>query len=168
MTVKKKTVIRKNRLARRRVQATAGGELVTKQSHKDECDINVIIRRHLDYGVELPEAVEAQFLDTTGMDFQESMNANRELQEAFMDLPADFRLSLGNDPGNYLDWLQENNEKIASSGLRAALIEELAPEEPQRDYGKHRRKEQQALESAENAQNAPNSAENSPQAETTI
>lgn len=89
---------------RRRVSLDTGDVTVTKQNHKDECDIHNILRQYSRTGViehiakgkasfgELPDA----------LDYQEALNIQLQAADAFQQLPASVRDSFRNDPGLFL------------------------------------------------------------------
>ena len=87
---------------------TEGG---AKQSFKEECDINTIIKR-FGLGYELPHDVRiptsGDYTDIT--DFHSAMTAVRQAQESFNALPAEVRSFFGNNPEGYVDYcLDERN-----------------------------------------------------------
>lgn len=111
----------------------------TDQSFKEECDINTIMARYQSTG-ELPvlNEMQGQYLDVTGMDFQEHMDFIIQAQEMFDDLPSSIRDRFGNDPAAFLDFTsQESNRlELAKMGLlseeatKAVLDQKPAPTPP--------------------------------------
>ena len=105
-----------------------GDEIRVEQSHKDEVDVNVIVKKH---GMELISQVAAlqQFTYDTidGNDFQESMNALLRAKETFSLVPSDIRKEFDNDPAKFMDFVYNpaNKEKLVSMGL--AVAPEPAP-----------------------------------------
>lgn len=105
----------------------------TKQSFKEECDINTIMARYQSTG-EMPNlGVRApQYLDATGMDFQSMQNQVLEAQALFMELPSKLRTRFGNDPGQFLSYVADpqNRAEMRELGL---LNREVLPavEKPQ-------------------------------------
>lgn len=99
----------------------------TKQEFKDECDINVIMKRYL-AGYPIPDNVRVgrygDFSDA--VDFQEAQNIVLNAEEQFMALPAKVRERFKNNPFELLVFLgdKENYEEARSLGL---LREEEAP-----------------------------------------
>lgn len=103
-------------------------EGLVKQSFKDECDINVILKR-FGIGYQLPQDPRIpQSGDFTGItDFHSAMNQVRQAQEAFMELPANIRSRFNNDPGEYVDFCtnEANKDELRKLGLlKDAPIEE--------------------------------------------
>lgn len=92
----------------------------TKQSFKEECDINTIVRR---FGLtgELPSNVRMpQYGDFEEvMDYHTAMNAIRAAQESFQAMPAEVRARFGNDPGRFVDFCSDeaNREEARKLGL---------------------------------------------------
>lgn len=94
---------------------------LTKQSFRDECDVNNIMARfeatgnisHLAMGT--PRY--GDFSDC--LDYQTSLNRLQEAQESFMALPAPLRARFQNDPGRLLDFLNDpqNRSEAVSLGL---------------------------------------------------
>lgn len=95
----------------------------TRQEFKAESDINTIMSRYQRTG-ELPHVnvVAPQYLDVTGMDFHAHMNAIREAQELFDQLPSQIRNRFQNDPGEFIDFCgdQNNHPELARMGLLSA------------------------------------------------
>lgn len=85
---------------------------LAKQSFADECDINTIVRRFGLMG-QLPENVPAVMVGdfTEVYDFHSAMNTLRAAQEMFMAMPADVRSRFGNDPGAFVNFCSEVNDK---------------------------------------------------------
>lgn len=109
--------------ARRRVVLDCSkDEPLTEQSHKAECDINNIIRKH---GIELIQKTallrsqEFQFDDVTGNDFQEAMHKVMKAQATFDTLPSVIRKEFDHDPAKFLDFIQnpDNLPRMEELGL---------------------------------------------------
>lgn len=79
-----------------------GDESLTQQSFKDECDINVILKRFAVTG-EMPDNVRVpqygEFEES--FDFMSSMNVIRAAEESFAAMPAAIRERFNNDPGPF-------------------------------------------------------------------
>lgn len=93
----------------------------TKQSFKDECDINTIMGRYLATG-EMPNLVERapQYLDaSTGFDFQEMQNKVIEARQLFDELPSALRTRFANDPAAFLNYVGDpaNHNEMRELGL---------------------------------------------------
>jgi len=91
----------------------------TKQSFKDEVNINTIVKRGLDR-VEPNPSRKPRYGDfTTGGDYQEMMNATAEAQSDFQLLPSGIRATFDNDVANMLDFLSDpaNKKEAIEMGL---------------------------------------------------
>jgi len=92
----------------------------TKQSFKDECDINNVMGRYLSTG-EMPVINQRapEYLDVTGIDYQSAMELVAGAQSLFEDIPSNVRNRFQNDPGLFLDFCSDpkNREEMAKMGL---------------------------------------------------
>lgn len=100
----------------------------TKQEFRDECDLNVLMKRYERTGV-LPNArVGApQYVDcTVFQDFQSSMQIVHDAERMFMALPARVRLEFENDPSRFVEFCSDpaNKDRLIELGLAQA------PEKP--------------------------------------
>lgn len=107
---------------------------MTKQSMKDETNINNIMRKFEKNGViaHLNEK-QKQYGDYTEVqDYQASLNQVMHAQELFMELPATIRTRFSNDPGQFLSFVQDpkNQKELVDLGLATA------PEPIQTEYVK--------------------------------
>jgi len=106
----------------------------TKQAFKDECDINTILKRFLRTGVlDFTNKREAQYGDTTGLEFNQAMQTVAQAKSLFADLPAGLRARFKNDPAEFLDFVQDdrNMEEARKLGLlKPAKTDPLASPEP--------------------------------------
>lgn len=92
----------------------------TKQSFKDECDINTIVRR---FGVtgQLPQGVRAptygDFVDVH--DFRSAMDAVVLARESFDSMPSAVRARFSNNPALFVDFCSnsENLPELRKMGL---------------------------------------------------
>lgn len=95
-------------------------ESKTQQQFKEECDINTIIKR-FGLGVALPTTFKAPMIgDFSGVeDFQTAMNAVKEAETAFMQMPAALRKRFDHDPQQLLGFLDHdgNREEAMKLGL---------------------------------------------------
>lgn len=92
----------------------------TKQSFKAECDINTIMARYQSTG-EMPnlDVCAPQYLDATGLDFQDMQNRVLHAQALFMELPSKLRSRFANDPGEFLAYVADpqNRAEMRELGL---------------------------------------------------
>jgi len=96
-------------ISRRRVSYSCGDQLVTKQSHKQECDINFILTQFKKTGIithiSKQQPVYGDLPDQ--IDFQQSLNLINAASDAFDALPSVVRRYFANDPGNLLAALHD-------------------------------------------------------------
>lgn len=106
---------------------------MTKQMHRDECNINTIIKKYKTTGVITNvNNLEAKYGDVTGLDFQTAMDLVAEAQTMFQELPSAVRNKFKNDPGLFLDFMDNpaNQEEMVSMGLATRREVEQAPDDP--------------------------------------
>lgn len=106
---------------------TADDPSRTKQSFKGDCDINTIIKRYLRTGqIDFAARHEPRYGDCTGYDFQKAMLTVANANSMFQDLPAAVRAKFANDPGKFLDFVQD--EKNVDEARKLGLMKpEAAP-----------------------------------------
>lgn len=94
---------------------------LTEQSHRDSCDINIILAKYEKSGV-IPLGKDGQpfFGDFSEVpDFHSAQLAILEAEQSFMQLPAKLRSRFDNDPGKLLAFLEDpaNKDEAISLGL---------------------------------------------------
>lgn len=106
---------------------------LTKQSFREESDINVIVARfnltgQLPVGIRMPSY--GDFADV--FDFQTAMNAIAHANEAFDAMPAGVRARFHNDPAEFVAFCsdQANREEAEKLGLVMPKAAALAAEAP--------------------------------------
>jgi len=103
-------------------------EVRVEQSHKDEVNINNIVKRH---GVDLIAQTAAlqqfQYDDNPNNDFQETMNMILKAKDSFSSVPSEIRKQFDNDPAKFMDFIHngDNQQQLIDWGLAKA------PETPQ-------------------------------------
>lgn len=119
----------KKTLIRHRVVCDCSGDKpLTEQSHKDEVNINNIVRKH---GIDMIQKTamlrtpEMQWDDVTGNDFQEAMLKVTKAQQTFEQLPSKIRKEFDNNPAQFMDFVQnpENLPRMVELGLANAKVE---------------------------------------------
>lgn len=92
---------------------------LTKQAHKAECDINVIVDRYVKAGVSLEHANAVQgFFDAASVpDFQSAMNIVAESTELFFNLPARVRKAFDNDTSKFVQYFEDPNDLLLNQML---------------------------------------------------
>lgn len=94
----------------------------TKQSFRDECDINRIMKNFAVTGTLGHLAKHPpQYGDVAGLDFQEAMQIVASANEMFASLPAAMRERFANDPGRMLQFIQ--NPDNVEEGIKLGLLE---------------------------------------------
>ncbi len=103
----------------------------TKQSFKDETDINQILAKERKTGlITHVNRFQGQYADVTGaVDYQEALNAVADAREAFASVPAGIRAQFENDPGTFLKFVTDptNAETMYDMGLAVRPAAEPDP-----------------------------------------
>lgn len=93
----------------------------TKQSFKDDCDVNTIINRFLKTGVmDFTNKNEPRYGDTTGLDFTTAMQTVATAKALFMEVPPHVRQRFSNDPAQFLDFV--NNPANRAEAEKLGLL----------------------------------------------
>lgn len=99
----------------------SGDEVLVEQHHKNDCDINNIIRKYDTQGIILHvNKAVAQYGDFTEInEYQESLNTVIKAEEAFTQIPSDIRKKFGNDAGAFFEFATDpkNVDKMIEYGL---------------------------------------------------
>lgn len=107
---------------------------LTKQSMADDCDINKIMDRYASGAmVDHVNQYQGNYGDFTGApDYHESMNKIIAAQDAFESLPAKVRAKFANDPGQFVNFVsnEENIDEMIELGLMEAPEAPQEPSEP--------------------------------------
>lgn len=103
----------------------------TKQSMKDECDINNIVARYKKTGMLSHVAKhEGRYADVSEItDFRDAIDRVRSASEFFMGLPAKVRSHFDNDPAAFLDAVQDPSRRGELEELGLVKVVEK-PAEP--------------------------------------
>lgn len=114
-----------------RIQLDTGDKLITKQAHKDECDINRILRQFQKTGI-ITHVQNARptFQDLpSDIDFQMSLHLIQEAEQAFSELPSRVRDHFNNDPAQFLASFDDPNQadKLREFGLLSSKPAAPAP-----------------------------------------
>jgi phage internal scaffolding protein len=106
-----------NRTARPTVDTGRGK---TEQAHKNECDMNFILRDYARTGfIKHAKENQGKYDDISVQDFQDAMFIVAEAQNMFNELPGQVRKEFDHDPSRFLDFVQnpENKDKMAKLGI---------------------------------------------------
>lgn len=131
LTKPKTLTIRSSYGPKARIRLTCKGPGRTKQSFKDECDINKIMARFVRTGVlDFVSKYSPQYGDVTGADFAEAMNIVAQSRSMFAALPASIRSRFDNSPEKFLSFMEDpaNAAKARELGLLPPEAPEQAPE----------------------------------------
>ncbi len=104
-----------------RVQIKPVGRSKTKQSFRDESNIDIIMARYVKTGLIDHFAVHGgEYGFASSVSFHEAMNVVTKADQMFDALPAKARQKFHGDPGEFLDFVQnpENAEEMRELGLR--------------------------------------------------
>lgn len=115
------TIVTKRPDGTLRIQHTFPGDSRTKQSFKEECDINYIMRRYTKNGI-LPSMIrtDGKYGDySSAPDFMEAQNIIAHANEQFSALSSAQRERFGNDPAKFLEFANNANnaDEMAKLGL---------------------------------------------------
>lgn len=130
-TKKMTTTIKKRVRSGPRVSIDCGesktNPMMTKQSFKDECDINRILAVAEQTGlVGHVNNAEGQYLNVSSVpDYQTSINLVRNADQAFANLPAGIRRRFQNDPVEFLAFMgdEENLDEAIEMGLLPQAVD---------------------------------------------
>lgn len=124
-------VIRSAYSTKPQVQIYFEGKGRTKQSFKDECDINHIIKRFMKTGVLDFVAKHApQYGDVTGISFTMALDTVAKAQSLFADLPAKLRARFGNNPAEFFEFIQDDTNKEEAQRLGLLKPVDATPPPP--------------------------------------
>lgn len=93
---------------------------MTEQSHKNECDVNLIIKKYDRNGlIDHISRMEARFGDATALEFKEAMDLVTGATDMFNNLPAEIRGRFQNNPENLIGFMDnpDNREEAIKLGL---------------------------------------------------
>lgn len=109
---------------RKRFPQNTVGESLTKQSFKQESDINFIVKKFSQTGYIDPTLQrDADYFDGTDLTFQDAMNLVVAAQNDFDALPSQIRKRFANDPSQFLDFVgdESNVDEMRKLGLLPPL-----------------------------------------------
>lgn len=103
---------------------------MTKQSFKNECDINRIMEKFQKTGTINHFAKHApNYGETTQMQLQDALNIVADANTMFEELPSSIRKRFNNDPGQFLDFVQ--NPKNAEEAFELGLSNKKPETDPE-------------------------------------
>jgi len=110
----------KKALERHKGSVLDTGEGLTEQAHKQETDMNYILRDYKRTGfIRHAKENQGRYDDISVQDFQEAMFVVAEANNMFAELPANLRKDFNNDPSQFLGFVQnpDNQEKLQQMGI---------------------------------------------------
>lgn len=109
------------------------GKSATKQSFKDECDINTILKKYRKSGLlEHVSQYQGKYADLSEpTDYQTALNIVIQATAAFDSLPSNIRKRFANNPGAFLEFADnpDNQEEMIKLGLATRKPSEEVPAE---------------------------------------
>lgn len=128
------------RTKRKRVQTFFDSEPSrTKQSFKEECDVNNMIRKFnkvtgVDLLKDYHQALGGKYGDFTDVvDYRTALERIDRAEQAFMALPAVLRKKFDNDPAKFVDFATDPNnmDQMVEMGLATkSKVDQETPEVP--------------------------------------
>ena len=106
---------------------------MTKQSFKDECDINKIMDKFQRTGLINHYAAHAPtYGDASPVDYLEALQTIATAQEMFDELPSSVRKRFNNDPAQFLEFAEnpKNIEQMREYGLAPPPLSDTQPDTP--------------------------------------
>jgi len=122
-----------NEVSRETATSFDGHVDLAVQSEKDNCDINVIVKRFNVTGQLNASARMPTFGDFSGItDYHSAMTAVRQSQESFMTLPSGVRKRFGNDPQAFMKFASnpKNIDALRDMGLARKKDPVIIPPSP--------------------------------------
>lgn len=133
------------------------GVSLTEQHHAKACDINTIMAKYARTGIlEHVKNYEPTFGDISELDFKDSMDTIKTIEQEFGDLPAYVRAYFGQDASKYL--------RTISTPEGVEELRNLKP--PAQAYKKDGTRDTEALREARGVQETPASPEGEAEAVT--
>lgn len=116
---------------RPKVQLICREPSLAKQSERDICDINKILRKHAQTGIiDHVNKHQGSYDDyPTGLEYHASLNKVLAAQETFNSLTSEIRSTFDNDPAKFLEFAQNpvNGAEMIEMGLATASPIEDTP-----------------------------------------
>ncbi len=116
-------------MERKRICHPCGGPVLVKRAEQDSTDVNLIMDSWIHAGAAVAGHLNARqgvYGDfSSGLDYHTALNAVKDADARFMELPPKIRSHVDNDPGKLLDLVYdpERRSELEELGL-------VAPKEP--------------------------------------
>lgn len=120
----------RNAFDRDRVCFECDGESLTEQSHADQCNINVIVKRALQTGVVPGNPGVPEYLDVPAVSYHEALELVRNADTAFADLSAHARAIFNNNPADLLATLESSDDSARERLYESGLLDRPASVDP--------------------------------------
>jgi len=131
------TVNVRHRFQRKRTSITFIKPSMAKQSMRDECDINNILKKYMKTGViDFVNKRSPQYGDFPAYDLKEAMQVVQQANEMFADMPAALRDRFGNSPENFLEFIQDTKNRQEAEALGLIAPEKLSAKADNQQAGK--------------------------------
>lgn len=104
---------------------STGTDTPTEQSHRDACDVNMIVKRYQAGQIHPNDLMGpgsyGDFSDVKS--YAEAMEAVSQAQKAFLQIPAEIRAKFDHDPGKFIAFCEDpaNGEELVKLGLATKL-----------------------------------------------
>lgn len=113
----------RNKFHSERVRTPVGKKSLTKQSFKDQCDINNILAGYQKTGiVNHVSKYQARYDDVEPIDYHTAMNIVVTTNSMFAELPSSVRAEFNHDPKMFLEAVQ-NPDKYQDVLVKHGLLE---------------------------------------------
>lgn len=101
---------------------------LTEQSHKDSCDMKVILRRGRQTGIYPVPPAPPQFGNGILPDFHAAQTLIASANQSFAALPSRLRETFDNDPSKFMDFVfdESNRDSLSEMGISTAHLPPLA------------------------------------------
>lgn len=103
-------------------------ESLTRQEHKDECDINSILSRYERTG-DLPPSRPGAFVNCSSVSYQESLQIVSEANQLFSELPVRVREMYGNSPALFLDAFDRKDPELLAAAQKYGMFRKSEADE---------------------------------------
>lgn len=101
----------------------------TKQSFREECNINTIMAKYQRTGlIEAVNKIQPAYADVAGFDFQYAMDQILLSQQMFAELPSSVRKRFNNEPRLFVEFVGDPANK--DEAVRLGLIKVPDPVDP--------------------------------------
>lgn len=93
---------------------------LTRQSEKDNCDINLIVKRYAETGIMPSNLTPGMYADVSQIgDYRTALHTVMEADRMFQQLPAHIRAAFDNDAATFLDAFNDetNRPRLEELGL---------------------------------------------------